>query len=152
MSKIHSIDEILELAIEREIGSIQFYTEMAKRVKNPLLRKVIEQLAEEELEHKKKLELEVMKTGHVIKTNENPIEFNSDDYIEDSQTIADMDYKDLIIMALEKEKNSLRFYIELAIIIEDITSREILVSIAEQEAMHTARFETEYENLLSSEN
>ena len=59
-------EEVLELAITREEVANRLFLELASRARNPEIRKVFEDLAEEELEHKAKLELEIMKTGKVL--------------------------------------------------------------------------------------
>jgi len=69
MSEIDTDIEIWEFAIAREIDANRFYLTLAQRIDNPEMRKVFEDLASEELEHKAKLELELMKTGKVMSTN-----------------------------------------------------------------------------------
>jgi len=62
--------------------------------------------------------------------------------------IRDRDYKDVLMFAIKKERISVRLYVDLAAIVEDAGSREVLLSLAEEEAGHKARFEIEYEKLL----
>ena len=145
MEKIDSIDEILEFAIAREVEANRFYMDLANWLENPAMRGLVLEFAKEELEHKAKLELEVLKTGKVLRPVEKKAEFKAADYIVDFGVEPDMEYKDLLIVAIEKEKKSLRLYIDLAAIIEDKDSRETLLSIAEEEAKHKALFEIEYE-------
>ena len=61
--------EVLELAIHREVEAYHFYMAVAQRVDNPEMRQVLEDFAEEELEHKAKLELEVLKIGYILPTD-----------------------------------------------------------------------------------
>ena len=63
MVEFESDEEILQLAISREEDANVFLLTMAGRMKNPEMRKVFEDLADEELEHKARLELEIIKTG-----------------------------------------------------------------------------------------
>jgi len=142
MDKVDSIDEILEFAIAREVEANQLYTYMAGRMKNPEMRKVCEELAKEELEHKAKLELEVMKRGEVVSG------IYVSDYMTDAGSEIDMDYEELLIFAIKKEDISVNFYADLAGVIKDEESREALLSLAEEETEHRHRFEVEYANLL----
>jgi len=96
----------------------------------------------------KKLELEAMKEGIVVKASEKVAEFEIADYMSDVELSDDMSYKDLLILAAKKERRSLRLYIDLAAIIENADSREALLSIAVEEAKHEARFEIEYDEVL----
>ena len=68
MGDMTTIGEILEFAIEREGEAVEFYMAMADRVKNPAVQELFEDLVTEELEHKSRLELEVMKEGIVART------------------------------------------------------------------------------------
>ena len=142
MDKVDSIDEILEFAIAREVEANQLYTYMAGRMKNPEMRKVCEELAKEELEHKAKLELEVMKRGEVVHG------ICISDYMTDAGDEIDMDYEELLIFAIKKEDISVNFYTDLAGVVKDEESREALLALAEEETEHKQRFEVEYDDLL----
>ena len=147
MGEKDAIDEILEFAIAREVEANQFYRELADWLKNPAMRELVLEFAKEELEHKAKLELEVLKMGKVLCPVGKKAEFKAADYIVDLGVEMDMNYKDLLRVAIKKEKKSLRLYIDLAAIIDDKDSRETLLSIAEEEARHKALFEIEYDEI-----
>jgi hypothetical protein len=68
MGEIGSIGQVLELAIIREIQAADACMILASRSENPQLQSVLEQLADAELDHKARLELELMKEGIVVKT------------------------------------------------------------------------------------
>jgi len=148
MGEFDSVDEILEFAIAREVEANQFYMDLARRLESPAMRELVLEFAKEELEHKAKLELEVMKEGIVVTATEKVAEFKIADYMSDVELSDDMSYKDLLIFAVKKEMRSLRLYIDLAAIIENTDSRETLLSLAVEEAKHEARFEIEYDEVL----
>jgi len=152
MGEPDSIGEILEFAIAREMEANQFYMALAEQLENPAMRELVLEFAKEELEHKAKLELEVLKIGKVLRPVGKRAEFKVADYIVDFGIESDLGYKDLLIVAIEKEKKSLRLYIDLAAIIEDKDSRETLLSIAEEEAKHEVLFEIEYDEVKLREN
>lgn len=141
MEYISSIDEILEFAISREVEANQFYISMAKSIENPEMREVCEDLAKEELEHKAKLELELMKKGEVVS------DFNISNYVMDVDNNMDMDYEQLLLFAIKKEQLSIDIYTDLAAIVKDKESRDTLLSLAEEETEHKQRFEIEYDRL-----
>jgi rubrerythrin len=70
--------------------------------------------------------------------------------MEDTGFIPDMNYEQLLLMAIAKEKRSVRFYIELAALVQEKDAREALISLAEEEAKHEARFQMEYDYLSPS--
>ncbi len=147
MGEVDSIGEIMELAVAREEEANLLYKHLAKRAKDPTMRIIYEKLADEELEHKAKLELEIMKAGKVVTTAEIPVNLKMEDYVEDTGGIADMNYEQLLLVAIAKEKRSVRFYIELAALLQEKDAREMLISLAEEEAKHEARFQMEYDYL-----
>jgi hypothetical protein len=55
MDALDNVTEILDFAIEREIESAQFYTNLAVRVENPTMQQVFRDFAREEQGHKAKL-------------------------------------------------------------------------------------------------
>jgi len=125
-----------------------FYLALSDRVKDEQIRKIFEDLAEEELEHKAKLELEVMKTGKVLSADEK-ITIPEHEYIlSDGETALDMDYRDVLMLGMEKEEAAFRTYVNLIPHVDNGESREVLLALAEEEVKHKIRFETEYDMLL----
>lgn len=140
--------EILELAISREEDAHKFFLIMAARAARPEMRKVFEELAEEELEHKARLELEVMKSGRVVTATEK-FELNTRDGGTDIPKL-NMDYKDMLVLGMQKEESSFRLYVDLAARVSSEEAYETLIALAEEEVKHKMRFEMEYENLLKT--
>ncbi len=148
MSKVNSDEEILEFAIAKEVEAYHFYLALAGRLNNPAMRKVFEDLAGEELEHKARLELEIIKLGKTVSTEPKPGR-SSDDYIlSDNESLLDVDYKDMLLLGMEKEEAAFRIYVNLVGSIQDEESQELLLALAQEEVKHKLRFETEYETLL----
>ncbi len=142
-------EEILELAITREEIANRLFLELAARARNPEIRKVFEELADEELEHKAKLELEILKTGKVMKESQKPLFREQIDKGEPDSWV-DMDYKDMLLLGIQKEDAAFRFYVKLAANARDEDSYETLMALAEQEIKHKLRFEMEYDKLLKT--
>jgi len=146
MVEFESDEEILELAIAREEDANKFYLALAARAQADEMRKVFEDLAGEELEHKAKLELEVIKSGRVVTATEE-LDIGDERAIGITESDIDMDYKDMLIMAMQKEESSFRLYVDLAARVTSEDARETLLALAEEEVKHKLRFETEYEML-----
>ena len=139
-------EEILEMAVAREVDAIKFYTVLAARAQSPHIRGVFEVLAAEEMEHKTRLELEIMKTGRVVDTQKVPAGLKDDapDYVPPE---LDIDYKDILLMGMQKEDASFRLYMDLAGMINNSSSRETLIALAQEEAGHKLRFQVELEQV-----
>ena len=140
--------EVLELAIAKEVEAYNFYLALADRVKDRQISKAFKDLAKEELEHKAKLELEVMKTGRTIAVEQKLLRPEREYILSDNDSPLDMDYKDMLLLGIEKEEAAFRTYVNLVASVMDEESREVLLAIAEEEVKHKLRFETEYEILL----
>ncbi len=147
MIEFDSIDEILEFAIGREVEANQLYIYLAGQMKEPQMRELFEELAEEELEHKARLELEIMKEGRVVATGGVP-GLRIADYIENVEEDLDIDYRGALTLGINKEDVSVKLYSDLVAIVKDEESRKTLLSLAQEEAEHKKRFEIEYQNLL----
>jgi rubrerythrin len=146
MANPESVVEILQNAVGKEIESNVFYNLLSQYVQNPQMRDLCGEFAAEELEHKAKLELELMKLGKVLTSNSsyNKAFVRPLDYMVDMSKIMQMDYKDLLILAMKKEKASFKLYIELIPTVTNQSLRDVLMELAEEEARHKLSFEIEY--------
>ena len=149
MGKVKSDEEILEFAIFREMEAHNFFMALAGRVKDPQMREVFEDLAAEELEHKAKLELEILKTGKTVSIEQQPPRPTSEYVISDDPSLLDIDYKDALLLGMEKEEASFRIYVNLIPNVHNEQSREVLLALAQEEVKHKLRFENEYNMLIN---
>ena len=129
----------------------QFYLALAARTEKPEMRKVFEDLAGEELEHRAKLELEIMKTGRTVSADEEARGLHTDEERNIGGAELDMDYKDMLMLGMEKEEAAFRTYVNLVPNVQDQESREVLLALAEEEVKHKLRFEIEYDMLLKKD-
>lgn len=150
MEGFESDYDILKFAIDREAKANRFYVALAQRVADPEMREVFEIFAQDELEHKAKLELEVMKRGKVVASEEMAGRFEADGAA-DVATVLHMDYKNALAIGIDKERASFRLYADWMVTAEDEEQREMLLSLAQEEAKHKARLEIEYEMLIKNE-
>ncbi|MBW8001095.1 MAG: hypothetical protein FVQ80_03630 [Planctomycetes bacterium] len=139
--------EILEFAIAREVEAHHFFLALAERVESSEMREVFEDFAAEELEHKEKLELEMMKAGIVVDGAPSDVP-RHEHVISEDGSMLDMDYKDMLLLAMEKEEASFRAYINLIQHIHEPSAKETLLVLAEEEVKHKLRFKVEYDLLL----
>jgi rubrerythrin len=144
--------DVLEFAIAREVESYEFYMDSAAKVEDPMLVKAFEYLAQEELKHKGRLELEVMKKGEVVTAAVNVIWPEAGDYKVDTEPEPNAAYQNLLNLAAQKEKASLKFYINLAATAENRNFRDTLLSLAEEEARHKTLLEIKYNDIMLKEN
>lgn len=146
MKKFESAEQILDFAIEREQEAHDFYTSLAEKVENGELKKALQR---EELGHKSKLE-SVKKGDYKLNEVDAP-SMGIADYTVETQVSEDMDYQQILILAMKKEKAAYRLYLDLAeqAMTEELT--ELFLELSRQEANHKLRFELEYDNEILKE-
>lgn len=152
MAESEPDSEILEFAISHEVESYHFYMALSKVVDSTDMREILEDFANEELEHKAKLELEMMKLGLTLPIEkELPPPREKSYIISDTNALLNMDLKDILLLAIEKESASFRTYVNFAAHAIDETSRDMFLAIAEEEVKHKQRFQAEYDLITKKE-
>ncbi|MBU2458603.1 MAG: ferritin family protein [Planctomycetes bacterium] len=151
MGNLDSVEDVLRFAIGREVEANVFYNLLSQYTDIPQIRSLCIEFASEELEHKARLELELMKLGSVTRpymaqklSCPKPL-----DYMVDMAKVMQMDYEGILLLAMQKEKISFRLYIDLLSTTTEPTLRETLIELAEEEARHKTRFELEYDLLMA---
>jgi rubrerythrin len=151
MKKFNSVEEILDFAIAREEEANRFYTELAKRMERPEMRKVFEDFAKEEHGHKAKLEA-VKKGEFTISSDEEDVpSMEIADYVVDVEPKPDTSYAEALIVAMKKEKAAYKLYLDLAMVAEAEELTNMFLSLANEEAKHKLRFEIEYDDVVLKE-
>ncbi len=143
MEKFGSIDEVLDVAIDRENEARDFYMKLADMVESPEMVKVLSDLASEEMEHKAKLE--AVKAGGISIGKEAVGNLGITCHVKDVEPYAKMSYVDLLVVGMKKEEASRKLYTELAAIAQEQELRDIFLRLAQEEAGHKLRFEIEYD-------
>ncbi len=148
---LNSVDEILDFAIEREQEAVDFYLDLAGKMKNPQMKRLFEGFAGEERGHKAKLQTikadkKLAAAAKEVKT------LNIADYLVDVEIAPHMSYQDALIVAMKKEKAAFKLYTDLGSRTVDPPTQEIFFLLAQEEAKHKLRFEIEYDEYVLTEN
>jgi rubrerythrin len=149
--QFNSVDEILDFAMEKEQEAHDLYAGLANQAKNPGMKAVFQEFAQEEAGHKKKLQ--AVKDGKKLKTSEAKIlDLKIGDYLVDVEAKPNMSYQEALILAMKAEKNAYKMYYSLAQATDDPGIKNLLLGLAEEEAKHKLRFEVEYDDNVLTEN
>ena len=140
--------EIFEFAIAREVGAYDFYMQLSERQTDPIAKDLLKSLADEELEHKSKLEFEIIKQGRVVKDSEDWSELEKVYPSIEVEDASDISYREALKIAIEKEEMSFRLYADMASRMIDEQSRDMLYSLAEEEVNHKLRCTAQYNTLI----
>jgi rubrerythrin len=107
--------------------------------------------AREEQGHKAKLQ--AVKDGKLLLSSEEKIiDLKIGDHLVDVETTGDLDFQQALIVAMKAEKAAFKLYTDLAAAADSADLKEMLLSLAQEEAKHKLRFEVEYDDLVMKEN
>jgi rubrerythrin len=143
MTKIRSVDDLLNYAIARETEAHRFYMNLAKAVKKDEMREILEGFAAEEAWHKEKLE--AVKAGELSIGDEEIGSLGITDRLPEVKPAAEMNYVDALALAMKKEKAAYTLYSNLALVAQTQSLRQTLEKLAQEEAYHKLRLEIEYD-------
>jgi rubrerythrin len=144
MKELNSVDEVLDFAIAREKEAARFYSSLAGKMKRPGMREVLEKFSREEEGHQAKL-MAVKREKLLLSVAEKVLDLKISDYLVDVKPTPDMEYQDVLILAMKKEKASYKLYTDLAQTTDNERLRATLLGLAQEEAKHKLKFEIEYD-------
>jgi len=174
MEQFTIVNDILDFAIANEIEAHKFYTDLAAKMNNhtmnpvrdkvsPMpdgrqvrpvsngMKQVFIDFAVEEQGHRKLLE--DAKAGRkVLLSREKVADLKIAEFTVAVKPAPNMNFKDALILAMQKEKKAFQLYSNLAHLVEDKAAAELFASLAQQEAKHKLRFELEYDDVVLKEN
>ena len=148
---------ILESAIKIEEQSYDLYTKAQEKTKLPSSKALLSELAQAEIQHKKKL-LTVMEDPKSVSQLGSPTGRVEDlkivDFMEDALLSEDADYRAILIYAAKREKSTYEHYRSLATGLFARyypTAGQLFAKLAEEELIHKNRLEREYDAIVLKE-
>lgn len=145
-----SFEDIIQFAIQREEEAAQGYGEMMAMAESHGLKKLLQELQDDEKNHKELLQdlkLEKIESLQPKKVTDLKIS----DYIVEEPLDADMSFQDLLIFAAKKEQKAVKLYSELARKPDKKDQKKLFEFMVEQEKSHKLKLETEYEKNILQE-
>ncbi|MHC4757762.1 MAG: ferritin family protein [Planctomycetota bacterium] len=149
MEEFDSVEAILDFAISEEKAAQKFYLELSEKVDNRAVKKALQDFAKEEAGHQAKLES--IKAGGELRTSGEITNLKIADYLVDVEPSLDMDYQDILTIAMKKENAAFKMYTELASQTSDPKIKDTFLALAQEEAKHKLRFEMEYDEEILKE-
>ncbi len=149
--KLDTVEKILEFAIAKEEEANAFYLDLARRMDKAHLKAIFEEFAREELGHKQKLV--GVKSGRLpMPSAEKVQDLKIGDHLVEVTLSRDSTFQDALIVAMKAEKAAFKLYTELAEAAEHPETKNLFLSLAQEEARHKLRFEIEYDSYTYKEN
>jgi rubrerythrin len=143
MEPLRSIQDILNYAIAREAEAHSFYKELSLHVEKSDLQKTLQNFALDEFQHK--LHLEAVRDGEVLMHPDQVGSLDIADSLIDIEPTKDMDYTEVLALAIRKENAACQLYSKLAEAARDSKTKQILLLLAQEEAKHKLALEIEYD-------
>ena len=132
--KLNSPEEILRFAIRKEADAATTYRIAADRSR-PGVKQFFEELAEEELNHKRKLEQFDLKRLGKLKLKEMK-GLGISERIDDIPFGPDLTYEELLRMAIKNEEKSQHLYLSTSKLVTDPPLKKLLLVLAQEESTH----------------
>jgi rubrerythrin len=151
MKQWSSAEDVFDFAIQSEIEAARFYRDLATKVTSPGIKELFMQFAQEEEGHKAKLE-HAKKTGEFPEATAKVRDLKIGDYMIEPTVDANLDYQQALVLAMKREKVAFRLYSDMAEATSDERLRNLLLTLALEEAKHKLRFEVEYDRKYLTEN
>lgn len=145
-----TLSEIISYAKIAEDNSRRFYLDAAGGASQSNVKELLETLAAQEQKHKEfleELEVKIREKGAVPERHDKIRNMGYADMIKPARLDADADYRDVIEVAMIKEKEAVETYEHLAHYVEDPEAKKLFELLLEEERRHLKKFEEEYEDL-----
>jgi rubrerythrin len=151
MKDFTSVDDILDFAIQNEQRAVDFYTTLAADSRNEEMKQVFTQFAKEEMGHKAFL-TKIKTEGTFTMKDEQVLDLKMSDYLVNVAPKPDMSYEEALVLAMKREKNAFKLYINLSAKAPTPELAKLFNSLALEESKHKLRFELEYDEIVMREN
>jgi len=146
-------ENAIDRAILMEKQSHSLYSSALKRVRSSGSKSLLDNLANDELQHKAKLEnVKRTKSWEQLGPKaKNLIDLEILDRVEDVRLSEDATYEEILIFAGKREKETHDYYLELGARLEGTPAGELFSRLAKEELGHKGKIEKEYESVVMKE-
>jgi rubrerythrin len=154
MPKEYTPVEIIRWAIRFEEASYNFYTGAKAMVKLSHVKDILNELAGEEVKHKERLEkLLAGDTEQIIaaKPGQKIEDLKLADYLVASPLDEDSTFQEVLMTAMQREKNSYDFYNLMASMAASETAKDTFEFLAQEELGHKNKIEVLYDDIIYKE-
>jgi len=148
MATQFTLNEILEKAIQKEIGSRLLYIDLSQKMKEQFAKNAFQELARQEQGHQNLLEQYQqgeLKAGTLSRGQ--AVDYKIAEHLYQPEISPDMQLKDVFLLAANREMHSHELYLALAGIHPPGEAKRLLEELASQELEHKQRVESLYTDI-----
>jgi len=151
----NDLKKILKNAIRIEEQSYKLYRMAQGKVKYESSKKFLEELAQEELTHKRKFKAILDNKKQISELGFKATKVQDlkiIDVMKDVTISEDVDYQKILVFAAKREKSTYDYYKSLALGLEKTEVGYLFNRLAEEELTHKNKLEREYDDYILKEN
>jgi rubrerythrin len=148
-----TVEGIIQRAIQVEEDAYNFYAGASEMVKLPHVKEMLSELAGEEVKHKEKLEeLLAGDTAQIVaaKQSQKIQDLKLADYLVASPLNGDATIQDVLMAAMQREKNAHEFYKLMAGLASEAV-KNLFQFLAQEELKHKNKVEILYDDIVYQE-
>ena len=145
-----TFSEIISYAKIAEDNARKFYLDAAAKASQSNVKELLEALAAQEAKHKEYLDelgKKIAEKGTVPEVHEKVKSLGYAKMIEPDKLDADASYRDVIEVAMIREKEAIETYEHLFHYVDDPDAKKLFELLIAEERKHLAQFEKEFEDL-----
>ena len=151
-----TIEKALQVGLTMEIGAYTLYNDTAEKVKNPGSKKLLKELASDEIKHKEYFENALKDPKSVINEDRafeltKVMNLKITDPLKEEQLTSDATYQETLIFAAKSEQIAHNFYLSLSKTYSEHPLSKVWAQFAEMEAGHKLKIEREYDDVVLRE-
>jgi rubrerythrin len=146
MMNLNDYKNIISNAINAEVEAFKFYNSVSNKSKDIIIKKLFQELADEETKHKLTLEGFLKKAPGKMHFSESK-DFKIGDSLPTPTLTLDLKPVDSIIIAIKKELEAMQMYTKLANTSLDEEQKNIFLELATMERGHKSKLEDIYTNM-----
>jgi rubrerythrin len=150
--RFETFDQVMDFAIDREVDARLFYLRLAHMSEDAALCELLESLADQELDHQKKLARVKQRQFKMLDGDMPLLDLGIADEAPDIEAYADMSLSEALVLAMNKEKYAYRMYLELSQKTDNPELKVLFSALANEEANHKVGLEIKFDDhLLNSD-
>ena len=146
------IEEIIDFAIKKEVEAYELYTSVANNTDNPSVKKLMVEIANDELGHKKALEN--LSEGKVLLNYDidQVPDLKVSDHLIAHPIDEKSDIQEVLTFAMKEEKAAYELYQQMSKAATDEKHITIFQKLSQMELIHKNKLESLYDDMFYSEN
>ena len=144
-----SFENLIALAIEREEEAYDFYMTAADNAETQASRKLLKDLAQQEVGHKEKLQAALKEDvcSTFSCTLEEMKELGLGNYLKDIPLKAGSSPQEILVVAIKREEGAFEFYKSLSDLTDNPSHKVVFETLAKEEQHHKRRLENMYDDV-----